>query len=130
MAEAVDEAVERAGVYFIGWESSFRVQTLYQQVNAWMNDGRLGDPLAVYCYFRAALPDIAWFGLAHQFLLQNDRDTPVSVPRRWESGGLRWYRDGNGGLSVDIDNKLKIIAQKADNCEGCGGQNCNSFTAT
>jgi predicted dehydrogenase len=50
-------------VYFIGWESSFRVQPLYQQVNAWMADGRLGDPLAVYCYFRAALPDIAWFGL-------------------------------------------------------------------
>jgi predicted dehydrogenase len=65
MAEA-DEilaAVERAGVYFIGWESSFRVQPLYQQVKAWMADGRLGDPLAVYCYFRAALPDIAWFGL-------------------------------------------------------------------
>ena len=58
-ADAVVEAVRRAGVCYLSTESTRRLSRLLGQIRAWIDGGRIGRPLHLLLTGRAGLP-VAW----------------------------------------------------------------------
>ena len=61
-ADAILDAVRRAGVHFMSFDSNGRVSPRQQQFKTWIKEGRLGRPISAFCLLRSAMPEIAWMG--------------------------------------------------------------------
>jgi predicted dehydrogenase len=61
-ADAILAAVTKAGVHFLSFDASWRLDPLYQQTKAWLEGGKLGNPISAFCLLRSAMPEISWFG--------------------------------------------------------------------
>lgn len=62
-AARVKGAVERAGVHFMSWESTHRLDGSYRQLKTWIDDGRIGQPISGLHVMRSTLPTQEWPGV-------------------------------------------------------------------
>lgn len=62
-AARVKEAVVRAGIHFMSWESHYRLDRRYQQIKAWIAEGRIGRPVSGLYVLRCGTPTQPWPGV-------------------------------------------------------------------
>ena len=62
-AARIQEAVERAGVRFFSWESSYRLNPSYLLIKRWIEEGRIGRPVSAAYVVRSSLPTQVWPGV-------------------------------------------------------------------
>jgi predicted dehydrogenase len=62
-AATIQDAVARAGVHFISWESYYRLHSRYRQIKAWLDEGRIGRPISALYVMRVGLPTQVWRGV-------------------------------------------------------------------
>jgi predicted dehydrogenase len=61
-ADEIVAAVERAGVRFMSFDVNLRLDPLYRQARAWLQEGKLGSPISTLCLQRYGIPTHAWLG--------------------------------------------------------------------
>lgn len=62
-AARIKEAVARAGIHFMSWESQYRLNKQYQQIKRWIDDGKIGQPISSSYVLRCGTPTQVWPGL-------------------------------------------------------------------
>lgn len=65
-AARVKEAVDRAGVHFMSWESHYRLTRPYRQLKEWIDAGRIGELISGAFTMRSSLPTQEWPGVNGQ----------------------------------------------------------------
>lgn len=62
-AARIKDAVERAGVHFLSWESLYRLSSRYKQLKSWIDEGRIGRPVSGAFVVRCGVPTQQWPGM-------------------------------------------------------------------
>jgi predicted dehydrogenase len=65
-AEVIREAVEGAGVHFLSYECQYRLGARYKQLKAWIDEGRIGQPVSALYVLRSSTPTQPWPGVQGQ----------------------------------------------------------------
>jgi 1,5-anhydro-D-fructose reductase (1,5-anhydro-D-mannitol-forming) len=59
-ANAISSATKAGKVFFMSFESLYRVTGATQLYKQWLDSGRLGAPISVFAMMRSSLPDQVW----------------------------------------------------------------------
>jgi predicted dehydrogenase len=98
-ADQVVAAVKEAGVHFMSYDASYRVNPLYAQTRTWIKQGELGRPLTVFAMMRSSLPTLQWFSTPPEHGRTWWLDPTQSPGGGWIDhsiyyvDGLRWLLD-------------------------------------
>lgn len=61
-AQSIAKAVKAAGVHFASFDAYWRLSPVYQRIQQWVGEGRIGKVLSAYTLLRSPLPTQVWPG--------------------------------------------------------------------